>query len=96
MWIHGVVSVGAEEVHGEWMTLAELGGEKERRDCEQLQLLAGDGALRQEPVHVADGQRVHLLLALLLLAYLENQANALIPPMRAKMLENTRPQCIHL
>lgn len=66
-----MVGVGAQQVDGQRVALAELGGYQERSDGEELQLLAGDGAGCEEPVQVAHGQREHLLFALLLLAYLQ-------------------------
>lgn len=32
MWVHGVVGVSTEQVDGQWVTLAELGGEQHGGD----------------------------------------------------------------
>lgn len=70
MRVHRVVGVSAEQVHGQWVALAELGGEQQCRHRQQLQLLPRDRPLGQKPVHVAHCQRKHLLLTLLFLAHL--------------------------
>lgn len=66
-----VIGVSAKEVHRQGVALAELGGEKHGGDGKELQLLPRDSTLGQKPVHVAHSQGKHLLLTLLLLAYLE-------------------------
>ena len=65
-----VVGVVDEQVDADWPALAQLGRRQQTHAAGQLQLAALHGARAQEPVQQVDGQRKHLLLAVLLLRHL--------------------------
>lgn len=65
-----MVGVGAEDIHGQRMALADLGGQQQRAASEQLQVVAIDRAGAQESIEEVDRQWEGLLFALLLIAYL--------------------------
>jgi len=67
----GVVGVEDEELDRERRCLAQLRRQQQTCGAEQLQLRFPDRADREEPVHVVHRQGEDLVLALLLLAYLQ-------------------------
>lgn len=66
----GVVRVEDELVGGQRLRLLEFGSDEHGDGGDELEMLLLDGDLGQEPVEVVDGQREHVVFALLLFANL--------------------------
>ena len=74
-----VVRVVDEQVDADGPALAKFGRRQQTDAAEQLQLAPSDRRRsgrrrRQEPIQQIDGQREHLLLAVLLLGHLQKQS----------------------
>lgn len=67
---HGVVCVHAQLGGAQRNRFPEFGGQEHADGSQQLQMAFVHGILGHVPVQVVNGQRKHLLLALLILTHL--------------------------
>lgn len=67
-----VLGVGAQQVSGQRVALADFRGHQQANGAQQLKLIFRYRAHAQKTIHVVDGQRKDLLLAALLVAHLSH------------------------